>query len=250
MRGAGELIQSFFMLSSRTRSLLWLTGVGAITAVAFFFHSRLFSRLLEQTTSNEVLFHVDTRERRIALTIDDGPHPDLTPQILDLLAEHDAPATFFLIGERIPGNESLLNRIVAEGHELGNHLMTDRASIKLEPDDFERQLADAHALISPYGPVRWFRPGSGWYNGPMLERIRPYNYRAVVGSVYPYDAQFSSTEFAASYILGNVQPGSIIVLHDGEDDRETTIETLRRILPALKKRGYQFQTLTELANEP
>jgi peptidoglycan-N-acetylglucosamine deacetylase len=221
--------------------------VGLTAAAGFlFFHSRLFSRLVERTTSHEALFHAATRERRIALTIDDGPHPELTPQILDILAEYGVPATFFPLGGRIPGNEDLLARLTAEGHELGNHLMWDEASVKLAPEEFERQLAAAHELLSPYEEVRWFRPGSGWYNEEMLARIRPYGYRAVLGSVYPYDAQFSSVEFAAGYILGNVQPGSIIILHEGADDRYAAVEILRRVIPALQKRGYQFETLTEL----
>jgi len=231
---------------SRFRSLVFLAGIGAAAAAVAFFHPRIFSRLLEQNTSDEVLFHVVTQERQIALTIDDGPHSQLTPQVLDVLSEYGVPATFFVIGDNIPGNEALMERMVAEGHELGNHLMTDQASITLTAEEFDDQLAAAHQLIRPYGPVRWFRPGSGWYNGRMLAKIKPYNYRAVVGSVYPYDAQFSSVEFASSYILGNVQPGAIIVLHDGNGDREATVEILRRVLPALQKRGYQFKTLTDL----
>lgn len=228
--------------------LLVMAGLSALASVTFFFKSRLFSRLIEQNTSDEVLFHAHTREKVIALTIDDGPHTELTPQILDVLAEHGVLATFFIIGSRVPGNEALLKRIVAEGHELGNHLMSDRRSITLSAEEFERQLAAAHALIAPFGPVRWFRPGSGWYSTRMLAQIRPYNYRCVVGSIYPYDAQFQAVEFAAGYILGNVQPGAIIVLHDGGSDRQGTVAILRRILPALQKRGYRFATLTDLTH--
>ncbi len=227
------------------KSLLLLTAVGALAAVSFF-KARLFSRIVEHNTSDEVLFHVDTREKVVALTIDDGPYPELTPEILDVLAEYGVKATFFIIGGQIPGNEALLRRIVREGHELGNHLMSDHRSISLEPEEFARQLGQTHARIAPFGPVRWFRPGSGFYNGRMLEQIRPFNYRAVVGSVYPYDAQLHSVEFATGYILGNAQPGSIIVLHDGCCDREGTVDILRRILPALQKRGYHFATLSEL----
>lgn len=227
-------------------TLLLLTGLSALATVGFFFKSRLFSRLVEQQTSDEVLFHADTREKVIALTIDDGPHAELTPEILDALAELQVPATFFIIGSQVPGNEAVMARIVAAGHELGNHLMSDRRSITLDPNEFERQLAESHALIAPFGPVRWFRPGSGFYNTRMLEQIRPYNYRCVVGSVYPYDAQLHSVEFATGYILGNSQAGSIIVLHDGDCERQGTVEILRRIVPALQKRGYRFATLSEL----
>jgi peptidoglycan/xylan/chitin deacetylase (PgdA/CDA1 family) len=223
-------------------------SLSVLASVTFFFKSRLFSRLIEQSTSDEVLFHAHTREKVVALTIDDGPHAELTPQILDVLAEYDVRATFFIIGGRVLGNEAILRRIVAEGHELGNHMMSDQRSILLGPEEFERQLASTHALISPFGPVRWFRPGSGWYNTRMLEQIRPYHYHCVVGSIYPYDAQFQQVEFATGYILGNVQPGAIIVLHDGGSTRQGTVAVLRRILPALQKRGYRFATLTDLTS--
>ena len=229
----------------------WLMAsavAGTAAAVGFFFKARFFSRTLERTTSDEVLFHVETTEKRIALTIDDGPHPTLTKAILDVLAEYGVPATFFVIGGRIPGNELLLRRLVAEGHELGNHLMTDMPSVRLSADEFARQLALTHHRLRQFGPVPWFRPGSGWYNQRMLEQLRPYGYRCVVGSVYPYDAQFSSTEFATNYILGNTQPGSIIILHDGSDERYTTVTVLRRIIPALASRGYRFVTLSALVH--
>lgn len=222
-----------------------LTGL-ATAVVGFFFKSRFLSRVIEQRTSDEVLFHGNTHEKIVALTIDDGPHEALTPQILDKLAGFGIPATFFIIGEHVSGNEKLLQRIVNEGHELGNHLMDDTRSITLDADEFSQQLAETHALISQFGPVRWFRPGSGWYNERMLAQIRPYGYRCVVGFVYPYDAQIHSVEFASSYILANVQPGSIIILHDGTAEREATPDIINRIVPALHKRGYRFVSLREM----
>lgn len=231
------------------RRLLVLTGLGGAAAVGFLFKSRVFSRLVEQTTSDEVLFHGRTRDKIVALTIDDGPQALLTADILNVLAAYEVPATFFIIGSQVPGNEALLERIVRDGHELGNHLMTDRRSITLDPDEFTRQLAEAHALIAPFGPVRWFRPGSGWYNDRMLAELRPFGYRCVVGSVYPYDAQIQSVEFASSYILINVQPGSIIILHDGKPERQATPDVLQRVVPALQRRGYRFVTLSELVQK-
>jgi peptidoglycan/xylan/chitin deacetylase (PgdA/CDA1 family) len=230
-----------------TKRFLLLGGFSGFAVVGFFFKARFLSRLLEQSTSDEVLFHADTTEKVIALTIDDSPHPSLTEEILDTLAEYDVPSTFFIIGGQVAGNESLLERMVREGHELGNHLMSDQRSIMLERAEFSRQLAAAHAIVSPFGPVRWFRPGSGWYNKRILDEIRPYGYRCALGSVYPYDAQFQSVEFASTYILSNVQPGSIIILHDGREERQTTVDILHRILPALKNRGYRFVTLSDLA---
>ncbi len=230
------------------RLLVVLSAAGSIAAVGFFFWPLVFSRLLEQTTSDEVLFHVDTEEKVIALTIDDAPHAQLTPQILDVLVKHHVPATFFVIGSHVPGNEALLRRMVREGHELGNHLMTDERSVALEPAELAWQLATTHELLSEFARVRWFRPGSGFYTKKMLAQIRPYHYRAVVGSIYPYDAHVHSVEFASNYILGNAHPGAIIILHDGSLEREATPDILRRIIPALQQRGYRFVTLTGLVN--
>lgn len=229
------------------RRLIWASGLSSIAAIGFFFNSRFLSRWLETSTSNEVLFHVNTTEKVVALTIDDGPHSELTPQILDILAEYDVRSTFFVIGSNIEGNEEIMERVVADGHELGNHLMSDARSIQLDDVTFGEQMAQAHQLIEQYGPVRWFRPGSGWYNARMLEQTRPYQYRTVVGSVYPFDAQIRSKEFASSYILSNTLPGSIIILHDGKDERHHTPEVLHRIIPTLQERGYRFVTLSELA---
>jgi peptidoglycan/xylan/chitin deacetylase (PgdA/CDA1 family) len=227
------------------KRLLFFGGLGT-AAAGFFLKARFFSRLLEQSTSDDVLFHVDTKQKVVALTIDDAPHPELTADILDVLAEYAVPATFFIIGDQVAGNEELMRRIGREGHELGNHLMHDERSILLGADEFNRQLLAAHALIRPFGPVRWFRPGSGFYNERMLAQIRPFGYRCVLGSIYPYDAHLQSVDFASSYILGNTQRGAIIILHDGGPARAATPEILRRIVPALRKRRYRFLTLSQL----
>ncbi len=222
-------------------------GAGLAAVVALLYRPQALVRWIHRRTDDDIYFRVETSRPVMALTIDDGPHPDVTPQILDLLAAYDARATFFLLGDRIPGNEALVARIVADGHELGNHLMSDNRSITLTDDAFNRELAEAHALLSAYGPLRWFRPGSGWFNRRMLSRIRRYGYETVLGSVYPYDAQHTHTQFMISYILGNVAPGGIIVLHDGTERRRQTITVLEEVLPALAGRGYRLVSLSQLA---
>ncbi len=203
-------------------------------------------RWVERNTHSDALFAFETEERKIGLTIDDGPHPEITPQILDLLAWSNVKATFFLIGERALRYPELVERIVAEGHEIGNHLMFDQPSIQLTPAEFERQLLETHAVLETYAPVRWVRPGSGWYNRRMLAAARKHAYRCVIGSVYPYDAQVSNVPFIVNYVLGNTFPGSIILLHDGTDDRWHTLDVLSRVLPTLRAQGYQFYTLSQL----
>ena len=193
-----------------------------------------------------VLYLVDTQEPVVALTIDDGPDPVGTPRILDVLSQHDAHATFFLITSHIPGNEDIVVRTVKEGHEIANHLTTDDPSIVLPPAEFERQLLESHHVLSRFSDVRWFRPGSGWYNADMLSILHQHGYRCALGSVYPFDPQIPSSWFASRYVLQNVRPGSIIVLHDHGSRGERTATALASILPELNRRGFRVVTLSEL----
>jgi peptidoglycan/xylan/chitin deacetylase (PgdA/CDA1 family) len=196
--------------------------------------------------SPDVVYLVDTQEPVVALTIDDGPDPVGTPRILDVLRQHDAHATFFLITSRIPGNEEIVVHTVEEGHELANHLTTDDPSIVLPPAEFERQLLESHRALSRFSDAHWFRPGSGWYNAEMLSILHQHGYRCALGSVYPFDPQIPSTWFASHYVLRNVRPGSIIVLHDYGARGERTASALATILPELNRRGFRVVTLSEL----
>ena len=198
--------------------------------------------------SPDVLYFVETTEPILALTIDDGPDLQTTPDILKVLDRFDARATFFLIGERVLGNEAVVRKIVAGGHELGNHMTRDEPSIDLSPADFERALLETDDLLSSFGSVMWMRPGAGWYNDLMLSVIKAHGYRPALGSIYPYDAEIPSTRFAVHHILAKVRPGSIIVLHDGGARGERTAAVLGRVLPELDRRGFRVVTLSELVD--
>ena len=194
----------------------------------------------------DVLCYVDTGARAFALTFDDGPHPETTPRLLDVLDRHTARATFFLIGERVAGNESIVARIASEGHEVANHLMRDERSVLLPDDQFRRELAEVNVLLSPYGEVRWFRPGSGWFTPRMLRHAGMYGLRAVLGTVVamhdggPRDARI------ARNLLGAIRPGSIAVLHEGTDERRGVVATTDQVLGELGRRGYAAVTVSDL----
>lgn len=196
--------------------------------------------------SSRCLYCVPVGQRVVALTFDDGPHPETTPAILRMLRAHGARATFFLIADRVSGCESLVATLVAEGHELGNHLIHDEPSILLTPERFSAAVREAGAVLGRFGPVRWLRPGSGWYSAAMLDTIEREGFRCALGSVYPYDAHLPLVGLAAAYILANARPGAVIVLHDGGARGRRTVEVLRRVLPVLHARGYRVATLSEL----
>jgi peptidoglycan/xylan/chitin deacetylase (PgdA/CDA1 family) len=192
------------------------------------------------------VYRVPTRERILALTLDDGPDALSTPVILAELRKHGARATFFLISERMRGQESLVRSIVAEGHELGNHFSHERPSIQLKAQEFERDLLHTHHVLTRFSQPVWARPASGWYTQAMVDAMTRHGYRCALGSVYPFDAAIPSVSWATHYVLRNARAGAIVVLHDGRDRGQRTARVLAEVLPTLRRRGYRVVPLSAL----
>jgi peptidoglycan/xylan/chitin deacetylase (PgdA/CDA1 family) len=195
--------------------------------------------------SPEVVFSARVDRKVVALTIDDGPTAE-TGEILAALEENDARATFFLIGSRIEREPGVVRGIVDDGHELGNHTMEEAPSILLDSEELARQLGRTDSLLSDFARSRWFRPGSGWYSGEMIETARVAGYRVVLASMWPVDAWVPWTSVVSAYLLARARPGAILVLHDGRGRGPRTAAILRRVLPELRRRGYEITTVGEL----
>jgi len=190
----------------------------------------------------------------IALTIDDAPS-EHTAELLEVLAENEAAATFFVIGGQAVGREDVLRSIVAGGHELGNHGMHDEPATSLGTTELARQIVDVESLIaaaysntggSPRKPPRYYRPGSGFFSRRMLDLTTDLGFKVVLGSVYPHDAQISSAWLNARHILSMARPGAIIICHDR---RSWTAPMLRIVLPALRRDGYEIVTVSQLVEQ-
>lgn len=197
----------------------------------------------------DVLFEEDTTEKIIALSLDDAPSAH-TDEIMDVLRENDAHATFFVIGSQVEGREYTLRKLIREGHELGNHAMYDEPSRDLSNDELESQVhAVKEKLVAAYTaehkilPNNYFRPGSGLFNYRMRDMLGNRGFRIVLGSIYPHDPQIRYPNVNANHILSMAHPGGIIICHDR---RAWTAPMLRIVLPELKKRGYKVVTITDL----
>ena len=193
------------------------------------------------------VYEMPRHDKVVALTLDDGPDSTTTPELLKILAANNARATFFLISGHLPGHDTLVTRLVREGHEIGNHFSKNEASIGLAHRDFVRSFLSADSALRRFAPVRWVRPGSGHYNKRMIRTFREHRYRCALGSIYPFDPQIPVPAFSAWVVRRNVRPGAIIILHDGGYKGRNTIKTLRKLLPDLKRKGYRIVTLSELA---
>lgn len=237
------------LLTSSIALMLWTQPLGLVN-------------FLSEGICPGAVYAIPTQQKMVALTIDDGPddqhraQQNTTQQILQVLAHHQAHATFFLISDRIiPENRALIAAMVQQGHELGNHLTADRPSIELPLATFAADLRQAEQAIlaaaSMPAPRRllWLRPGGGRCNLAMVNMAWQQGYRLALGSRWPYDTSIPSSAFATQQILATVHPGDIIVLHDHGPEGawgQRTVETLSQVLPELQRRGYQVVTLSQL----
>lgn len=207
---------------------------------------RAVARTVSALAGAELVTSVATRSRRIALTVDDGPHPSTTPSLLDVLAAHGASATFFVLGERARAHPDLLDRIARSGHELGNHLERDEVSALLSAETFERQLDDVHALLAPHGPVRFFRPGSGWFTPRMLRAGARRGYRCALGSPGLAVSVYPDPSGLGARLAGRCGTGDVVVLHEGTPGRADVAAVADALLAELARRHLTATTLSRL----
>ena len=205
--------------------------------------------------TQRVLCSVKTQEKKVALTFDDGPNPEYTPLLLTKLAEHRVPATFFLIGRNLKRHPEIGRRIVAEGHEIGNHTYHHRVLPLLRKERIREEVESTHKLMSNLLCVEpvFLRPPNGLFTRRVLDTLESLGYRAVVGDVFPVDVALPSPETIIDRVLRRVQPGSIVILHDGyvgrfDRDKSRTVRAMDGLILRLCERGYTFVTLSHLVS--
>ena len=189
---------------------------------------------------------VATTDSVVALTFDDGPSV-YTDSVLDFLRREGVRATFFVVGESLAHNPDLGRQIVAAGHELGNHSYSHQRMVFKPPRFIRREVESTDSAIrraGHRGPIH-FRPPYGkrlfylpWY-------LASTNRTTVMWSLEP-DTRFRSADAIADHVERKVRPGMIIVLHVEVPSRNAERAALRRIVPELKRRGYEFVTVSEL----
>jgi peptidoglycan-N-acetylglucosamine deacetylase len=181
----------------------------------------------------------------IALTIDDGPQPEWTPKMLDLLAEFEVKATFSLIGIQVKQFPKLAERIVQAGHQLCNHTMTHPLDIaSLSRKKVDREITEAHDRIGYATGVapKFFRsPGGAWSHAVFHSAAR-HGMVPIDWDIDPRDWALPGTKHIKRAML-KAKGGDILLCHDGGGDRSETIKALRKVIPELKKRGLTFVAL-------
>lgn len=187
----------------------------------------------------------------LALTFDDGPHPANTPRLLDLLKQRNVKATFYVVGTNAKRYPEIMRRIVAEGHEIGNHTVTHPNLSKMSADGVRNELRVCHdAIVSATGVApRTMRPPYGAITSAQKSWIKKeFGYSTILWSVDPEDWKKPGSSVVTSRLVSGAGPGGILLVHD---IHSPTIDAMPSTIDQLLAKGYQFVTVTQLlAMEP
>jgi peptidoglycan/xylan/chitin deacetylase (PgdA/CDA1 family) len=208
----------------------------------------------EYEKTGNVIWEINTKEKMVALTFDDGPHPVFTPLILDLLAKYDAKATFFVTGKKAILYPEILRREVKEGHEVANHTYNHINNPNISATKLSSEIVKTDRIIQKiigYKPVL-YRPVAGHYNDVIVNTAVKNGKLVVMWSWHmdPKDWNNPPASKIIKRITNGIRPGNIIVLHDwhGTELSQScqTVLALEKILEFFSKQGYRCVTVSEM----
>jgi len=193
-----------------------------------------------------IILRGNPNRREIALTFDDGPHPLFTPRLLDLLRALRVKATFFLVGKKVDNAPYLVARILQEGHDVGNHTYDHVNLTRIPPDMVETEIRLGNdAILRACGmlPV-FFRPPGGQYDIETVRAAQKLRMTTVFWTDDPADYLSPGENIIETRLLTHVRNGAVILVHDGI---EQTFRILPDLVARLRRAGYRFVTLSEMA---
>jgi peptidoglycan/xylan/chitin deacetylase (PgdA/CDA1 family) len=182
----------------------------------------------------------------IALTVDDGPHPVHTPRLLDILKARNVKATFYVVGTNARRYPNILRRMVAEGHEIGNHTVNHVYVSKIAEAKAKQEVRDCEAAIVAATGVRprTFRPPGGYINDRVKLWLKDdFDYSTIMWAVDPQDWKDRNSSIVTQRILANTNAGEIVLIHD---IHASTIAAMPRTLDGLLGKGFRFATISQL----
>ena len=189
---------------------------------------------------------IDPSRPMVALTFDDGPHAAVTPRILNCLEAYGGHATFFMVGNRVPANASVVSRMVSLGCEVGNHTYDHKYLTNLGDGGIRTSVGQTNQIIANACgvPPILMRPTGGYYNAGNINTLGSMGMSAVMWSLDTRDWKTRNAQTTIDTVLNHVKDGDIVLMHDLY---EPTAVAAERIIPELTARGYQLVTVSELA---
>ncbi|AZK46938.1 polysaccharide deacetylase family protein [Paenibacillus lentus] len=198
----------------------------------------------------DIVWEVPTEDKYIALTFDDGPDHRQTPQILDVLDQYNAKATFFVVGERVEKYPEIVQLQLARGHEVANHSYQHPSFRGMAKSKMQNELSKTQQIIfqaTGYKAALFRSPG-GFYNEELIQVSKQNDLKFILWSWHQdtKDWKAPGVNKIVKRVLSGARSGDIVLMHDYVANSNQTIEALKQILPELKKRGYSFVTVSEL----
>ncbi|BAY11470.1 polysaccharide deacetylase family protein [Calothrix sp. NIES-2098] len=183
----------------------------------------------------------------IALTFDDGPWPESTAQVLDILKQNDIKATFFVVGQNVKNFPDLLKRVVAEGHTVANHTWHHWYHF-MNPQTAAYEIDNTTNLIFQLTGVKTnlFRPPGGIMHNGVAAYAKNSKYAIIMWSSDSMDYSRPSVPRLINNVFREAKPGGIVLMHDGGGNRSHTVQALPNIIADFRKQGYSFVTVPEL----
>ncbi|GAA3673767.1 polysaccharide deacetylase family protein [Lentzea roselyniae] len=199
----------------------------------------------------ELVDRVETNEKVVALTFDDGPDPAGTQYVLDALAGEQVQATFFLMGRDLAKYPDLGRKIAAAGHEIGNHTYNHQRMVGVLPSTVVKEVEDTDAEIrkTGYQGDIHFRPPNGKKLFALPHYLSEHNRKTIMWDVEPDSAGTPTAQQIERETLDRTKPGSIILLHPMYVTRNDTRQALKPIIAKLKERGFRFVTVSALLDQ-
>lgn len=231
------LLYAFFSIS------LWWLALPCAVYLALIIYG---SAIIQSNFHAPAYCHANTSEKEIALSFDDGPNRKYTPQVLSTLAQYDAPATFFVIGKNIQGNESILQQIDADGHSIGNHSYTHSVFVDFKNlQGFKNELNwTAESVFNVIGKrPKLFRPPYGVTTPHLAKASNVLDYNIIGWTIRSLDTTADSAQTITRRVQTQIKPGAIILFHDTSDK---TIQVLRQTLNFAKENGYKIVSVERL----
>lgn len=217
-------------------------------------NSSKISHWFDRATQNVLgsITRVITQEEIVALTFDDGPHPEFTPRMLKILAQYKARATFFMVGKAAQAQPTLVQQVAHEGHAIGNHTWDHPSMPFISGRERRAQLRACAQAIAPYG-ARLFRPPYGHQNLASYLDAMWLGYQVVTWNVVVNDWSGYPAEKIVDQVANRLKPGSIVLMHDAlytsaekhYADREATLKAVELLLEQMSSR-FRFVTVPEL----
>ncbi|MEX1021836.1 MAG: polysaccharide deacetylase family protein, partial [Dehalococcoidia bacterium] len=220
-------------------------GLAGLVAAPWYYQPRPLTRAMQRTWQ-DIVFEVETPEPVFAITFDDGPHPPYTDAVLDTLAEHDARATFFMIGEQVERYPQVFDRVVREGHQAANHFYDDRPTLFMPNEQIVESLERTERILGEHNAARLVRPSSGIARHTTRDLLRERGYQMVIGSAYTSDCTRPPRAYMRWAFRQMLAPGRILILHDGRKERQRTVDVLPSILGAARDLGLRAVTMSDL----